>query len=273
MQIISATPKKQTHPCFYAQAKGKYGRIHLPVAGSCNIQCNYCRRDHDCLNENRPGVTKAVMSSSKALDHLSEKLVRMPHISVAAVAGPGDAFCDGETTIDLFERIRALYPELSLCVSSNGLNVLPFVDDLKKLDVGFVSLTVNAIDPKIGALLIRHANYKGHRYLGEDAAGLLIENQLESVRQLKKNGFIVKINTVVVPGINEDHVVFLARFMEKTGVDLMNLIPLIPVAGTRFEGIKAPAPSRVKLLRETAGRFVPQMYHCRRCRADAAGCL
>ena len=51
----------KAHPCFYAGAKGKYGRLHLPVAQSCNIQCAYCRRDHDCPNENRPGVTQGVI--------------------------------------------------------------------------------------------------------------------------------------------------------------------------------------------------------------------
>ncbi|MCG8618018.1 MAG: hypothetical protein MI802_17530 [Desulfobacterales bacterium] len=81
------------HPCFFAKDKATYGRIHLPVASSCNIRCAYCRRDHDCANENRPGVTTAVVSPEAALDCLGRALREQPHISVAGIAGPGDAFC------------------------------------------------------------------------------------------------------------------------------------------------------------------------------------
>ena len=28
----------KTHPCFNKHAKGKYARVHLPVAPQCNIQ-------------------------------------------------------------------------------------------------------------------------------------------------------------------------------------------------------------------------------------------
>ncbi|HBS58203.1 MAG TPA: nitrogenase cofactor biosynthesis protein NifB, partial [Firmicutes bacterium] len=45
----------QKHPCYTAGAQ--HARLHLPVAPQCNIQCNYCNRKFDCLNESRPGVT------------------------------------------------------------------------------------------------------------------------------------------------------------------------------------------------------------------------
>lgn len=45
------------HPCFNAGARHRVGRIHLPVAPKCNMQCNYCNRDFECVNESRPGVS------------------------------------------------------------------------------------------------------------------------------------------------------------------------------------------------------------------------
>ncbi|MFH1156891.1 MAG: hypothetical protein V1793_24095 [Pseudomonadota bacterium] len=53
----------------------------------------------------------------------------------------------------------------------------------------------------------------------------------------------------------------------------MNLIPLIPVSGTRLSHVQPPNPARVRALREKAGIFVPQMHQCTRCRSDAAGLL
>jgi len=53
------------HPCFNADARAKTGRIHLPIAPSCNIQCNYCDRKFDCMNESRPGVTSKLLTPRK----------------------------------------------------------------------------------------------------------------------------------------------------------------------------------------------------------------
>ena len=55
------------HPCFNGDARGIFGRVHLPVAPACNVQCNFCDRKHDCPNESRPGVTSVVLSPGQAL--------------------------------------------------------------------------------------------------------------------------------------------------------------------------------------------------------------
>ncbi|HDL15175.1 MAG TPA: hypothetical protein ENH28_03335, partial [Euryarchaeota archaeon] len=56
----SCIPKVKNHPCYSKEAHSKFGRIHVPVAPKCNVQCNYCVRKYDCANENRPGVTTRV---------------------------------------------------------------------------------------------------------------------------------------------------------------------------------------------------------------------
>jgi len=52
---------RSLHPCFDRESAGTCGRAHLPVAPRCNIQCNYCNRKYDCVNESRPGVSSAVL--------------------------------------------------------------------------------------------------------------------------------------------------------------------------------------------------------------------
>ena len=54
------------HPCFSESASLHFGRIHLPVAPKCNIQCNYCDRRYDCANENRPGVAAEILQPEEA---------------------------------------------------------------------------------------------------------------------------------------------------------------------------------------------------------------
>ncbi|HOG98319.1 MAG TPA: nitrogenase molybdenum-iron cofactor biosynthesis protein, partial [Methanothrix soehngenii] len=54
------------HPCFSEKACHSFGRMHLAVAPKCNIQCKYCIRDFDCVNESRPGVTSQVLKPKEA---------------------------------------------------------------------------------------------------------------------------------------------------------------------------------------------------------------
>ena len=35
------------HPCFQEKCHGQFGRIHLPVAPKCTIQCAFCDRKYD----------------------------------------------------------------------------------------------------------------------------------------------------------------------------------------------------------------------------------
>ncbi len=271
--LNSILPEGRLHPCFFSEAKGAYGRIHLPVASGCNIQCAYCRRDYDCVHENRPGVTEGVLSPEEALERLERALDRMPYLSVAGVAGPGDAFADPERTLKTFELIRRKNNKIALCVSTNGLNIMDFIPDLKSLDVGFVTITINTLDPLIGAMIYKWVDYNKARLYGEYGAEVLINNQLKAITLLKSRNFTVKINSVVIPGVNDDHILFLAKRLGMAGADLMNMIPVIRVKGTEMEKITPPSKEMVHRLRKAAGAFIPQMHHCTRCRSDAAGML
>ena len=273
---MSADVRRQEdtrHPCFYAASRKRYGRIHLPVAASCNIQCVYCRRDHDCPHENRPGVSRGVLSPVAAMDYLDRVLKVMPEISVVGIAGPGDPFSAPTATLETLTRVRAAHPDMAMCVSTNGLDLLPHIDALEALGVGFVTVTANAVHPAIAARLSPSILFEGRRLHGAAAGETLVARQLAAVAQLKARGFTVKVNCVVLPGVNEHHVPSVAERMAQLGVDIMNVLPLLPVAGTAMADTPPPSPGLMKKIREQAARHVPQMQHCTRCRADAAGLL
>jgi nitrogen fixation protein NifB len=50
-------------------------------------------------------------------------------------------------------------------------------------------------------------------------------------------------------------------------------MPLLPTAGTPFAAVPEPDRDQLKKLRAVAARYLPQMTHCSRCRADAVGML
>jgi len=263
----------KTHPCFNKDAKGKYARVHLPVAPQCNIHCNYCKRDYDCVNESRPGVTSEILTPEQALAYTIRLREKMPHLSVVGIAGPGDPFANPIQTMKTLHLIRNEFPDMILCLSSNGLNVLPYVDELKELEVSHVTITLNGTNTETLSKLYKWVRFEKRGYFGEQAATILLKNQMEAIRALKRAGITVKVNTIVVPGINDHSIVDLAREMKEFGVDIMNTIPLYPVEGTPFEDFEEPSPERMKELRNGIKEYLPPMTHCSRCRADAVGLL
>lgn len=265
--------QRSRHPCFTAAAQKLYGRVHLPVAPACNLKCAYCNGKYDCPNENRPGLASRIIEPDQVADYLSRALRRCPAITVVGIAGPGDPFHDPARTLAALAAVRALRPDLSLCLATNGLNLSDSVDDLAALDVGFVTVTVNAVQPEIGRRIYTAVRLKNRVLSGLEAAGVLLDRQLAAISRLKAKHMVVKVNTVVVPGLNDAHIPEIARRLSGYGVDLMNLIPLIPLPGTPLADYLAPSMASLESLRRTAASFIPQMRHCRRCRADAAGLL
>jgi nitrogen fixation protein NifB len=139
----------ENHPCFNDKVRHLYGRIHLPVAPRCNVQCNFCNRKYDCVNESRPGVTSGTLSPEQAIDYLDQVLEIKKNISVVGIAGPGDAFANPEDSLETLRLVREKYPYMILCVATNGLNLEPYAEQLAQVNVSHVSVTVNAVDPTI----------------------------------------------------------------------------------------------------------------------------
>ncbi len=261
------------HPCFNKDASGECGRVHLPVAPKCNIGCRYCNRKYDCVNESRPGVTSAVLSPAQAATYVDKVLAVEPRITVIGIAGPGDPMAEPEKTLETIRRVHAKHPELLFCLSSNGLNLPDHVDELAEAGVTHMTVTVNAVDPEVGKNFYRFVRDGKVLYRGREAAELILSRQLESIRRLKAKGITVKVNTIVTPGYNDHHVEEVARKMRELGVDILNLIPLCPTADTDFAEVPEPTPDMIETLRAKAEAYLPQMRHCKRCRADAVGLL
>lgn len=261
------------HPCFNKNACHEYGRIHLPVAPLCNIRCGYCDRRHSCVNESRPGVTAKVIKPREALQVLLQEVERMPWISVAGIAGPGDPLANPDETLETLRLVREAMPGLVPCLSTNGLALPDYAADLAALGITHITVTVNAVDPVVGAKLYCHVTTARGKLTGIEGAQTLLERQLQGIRLVKKHGMTVKVNMVLVTGINDGHVEDVARFMAAENVDLMNIIPMLPVAGAPLGHIPEPGKDALAKARSRAQKWIPQMRHCGRCRADAVGLI
>lgn len=262
------------HPCFSKDASKHFGRVHLPVAKTCNISCNYCHRDYDCPNESRPGVTSSLLAPEDAVKRIYDVKRFFNGISVAAIAGPGDSLAEPRNTMKTFELVKEEFPEIILCMSTNGLNLADNLDELKDKRVNFITVTLNAVDVSIAAKIYRYVNYNGNSYTEKDAAGLLLDRQIKGIEKAVKMGFTLKINSVLIPGINDFHIKDISEKVKELGVYLFNVMPMIPAEKSYFykSGVKgATRKDVVNITKEFEGINI--MEHCRQCRSDACGLL
>jgi len=258
------------HPCLDKKAARWFGRIHLPVAPSCNIKCRYCTRLYDCVNESRPGVTSRVLTPGEALDRVSEVVKKDHRIRVVGIAGPGDPLANPET-LETLELVHKQYPHLIKCISTNGLMLEDNLERLQDTGVKAVTVTVNAVCPVVGSKIYGYISYRNKVYYGTAGAQLLWRRQEAGIKKAAEMGMTVKINTVFIPGVNDNHLTDIARAVKALGAYIMNVMPLIPQA--EFAALERPTRKEIHLARQKLAFIISQMEHCRQCRADAVGML
>ncbi len=264
--------KTATHPCFNCGAHD-YARMHLPIAPKCNISCNYCVRKFDCPNESRPGVTTNILKPQEAFEKYMEVKKKVPKLSVVGIAGPGDALANFEETKKTLELIREQDKEVTFCLSTNGLMLPRHANELIQLGVSHVTVTMNAIDPKIGGQIYKYVDYMGVRYYGETAAAILLANQLTGIQLLTSQGIVCKVNIVMLKGINDQHIPEVVKKVKELEGTITNIMQLIPVSGSVFENLPLVSNKEIMKMRKDCGETMKQMYHCKQCRADAIGTL
>jgi nitrogen fixation protein NifB len=269
--------KVHNHPCYSEQAHHHYARMHVAVAPACNIQCNYCNRKYDCSNESRPGVVSEVLSPEQAVRKVLAVAAHIPQMSVLGIAGPGDALANPERSFATFRALQAQAPDIKLCISTNGLALPENVEELCRYNVDHVTITINCVDPDVGAKIYPWIFWKNRRIRGRKAAAILIEQQQKGLEMLAERGVLVKVNSVMIPGVNDAHLEEVSRVVKAKGAFLHNVMPLIsePEHGTYYGvmGQRGPTPAELQTLQDACADDMSMMRHCRQCRADAVGLL
>ncbi len=265
--------KRETdHPCFGGD-HSKAGRIHLPVAPGCNIKCGFCERKFDCANESRPGVTSKILTPEQAVRRveLVKRHMEMqggPQLKVVGIAGPGDPLANPKT-FETFKLVREAFPEMTLCLSTNGLRLPETLEQILAADVHSLTVTINALTPETGAKVYEWINFAGTKLRGAEAAEILLMEQLKGVEMAAKAGMMVKVNHVYIPGVNDHESLDLAVKVRDLGAEMMNIMPVIPVG--IFKDIEPPSKMNMEMIRNQAELILSQARHCKQCRADAAG--
>ncbi|MFC0243764.1 radical SAM protein [Rhodopseudomonas telluris] len=257
------------HPCFSPTPEGhaQAERLHLPVSPDCNIDCAFCKRDFG-RQDPRPASAARLLTPDQAVAIVERAVESCPTLSVVGIAGPGDPLAS-EHALDVFARVRSRWPNLTLCLSTNGLMLPESIDQIAQLGVETLTVTVNAVDPAIQAQITPKIAWHRHRLDGVAAGERLIANQLAGIARAAARGLTIKVNTVLIPTVNEDHIGDIAARVAAAGAQLINIIPLIPQH--RFAHLPAPGLMKRYVARAEAECHLRVFHDCKPCRADACG--
>jgi nitrogen fixation protein NifB len=199
----------------------KHIKVKLPVAALSDIRTVFD------LNEHEHPVTilnpfQAVGLLENAVNNAGDRL------AYAEIAGPGEPFANPEETVKTIELIRNKYPELKVTVGTNGLNASFYADKLARLKVSRLTMTINAVDAKIGSRIYSAVNYNGFVYKGEEGAEVLVLSQLDAIEKLLGYRINVRINTILIPGVNDRHIGDIEKKVKELGIGMIHLKMKVP---------------------------------------------
>lgn len=197
----------------------------------------------------------------------------MPNLTVVGIAGPGDALANFKEVKETLSLIKEYDKDVTFCLSTNGL-MLPFhCEEIIELGVSHITITINGIDPNITAKIYKYVDYLGNVYTGVAGAQILLNNQLSGLKYLSERGIVCKVNIVMLKGINDKHIEETVKKVKMLGASITNIMQMIPVKGSVFEEMPLVSNKEIMELRNVCEKHLPQMYHCKQCRADAIGTL
>ncbi len=269
--------KVKNHPCYSEEAHHHYARMHVAVAPACNIQCNYCNRKYDCANESRPGVVSEKLTPEQAAKKVLAVASTIPQMTVLGIAGPGDPLANPEKTFKTFELISKTAPDIKLCLSTNGLALPDHVDTIAGFNVDHVTITINMVDPEIGAKIYPWVFWKHKRYNRRRSRKAADRSSVAGSRDAHRARHSLQGQFGDDPRGQRQASCRGQQGGEVARRLLHNIMPLIsaPEHGTVFglTGQRGPTAQELKALQDSCEGEMNMMRHCRQCRADAVGLL
>lgn len=257
------------HPCYSNRRENLWARIHLPVAPICNVKCAFCEHGYgSACHSSKPGFSSKIISVDQALQRLEQELAALDSLKIVAVSGPGEPLANSQT-IELFTRVREKHEDLKICFSTNGTLLGKNIGVLADLGIDTISVSISALEPATAASIYEWAVMDRKRLTGEAMGEAVVNAQLDGVEKAAEADITVKVNTILIPGINHNEVARVAKAVAKAGAAIQNVVPLVPAGNMKH--LKPPSSGELAAARAACSRFISQFLHCQQCRSDVVG--
>jgi len=234
----------------------RYGRVVVPLVGACNLQCVFCSKSIVCHNGGATREAMPELSPWQALKYAGEVLEEYPQLKSICIAGPGEPFADPEYAITAVKLIKKRFPAMNVSVITNGIEAFNYCDQLVAAGLDNLTVTINSLNRGIITRLYDWVRFEKRLYRGEQAAEIIRDNQIKTVRQFAYSGIDVKVNTIYLPGINDIDIVAIARKSAQIGAKSFACIRTVQDPDTG-ENVSHPVSEReLDAVRKQCSKYI-----------------
>ena len=164
--------------------------LRLSLTDKCNLRCNYC------LPEHAKFAPAKNLLSDEEIFFLCEILFALG-INKVRITG-GEPFLR-QGIGKMLTKLREMLPEGNINITTNGLLTTKYVPLMKSLNIRNVNLSLDALSPEVFFRITRRNDF---------------DKVWNCLQILLENGFHVKVNAVVMSGLNESEILPLAKLAE-----------------------------------------------------------
>jgi len=181
-----------------------YARISL--TDKCNFRCLYCMPE--C------GIEKKEHSEIISLEDMFTVIKVLSELGIKKVRFTGGEPLVRKGAIDLIERVHEELPSIeNISITTNGVFLPSYIDRLKKVNLSSVNISIDSFNEDDYRKITRGGNLK---------------DALEGLKCAKEaNIDKIKLNAVLLKGINDDKIKDFADFGRENNVEV-RFIELMP---------------------------------------------
>ncbi|MFB6291032.1 MAG: GTP 3',8-cyclase MoaA [Candidatus Bipolaricaulia bacterium] len=195
----------------------KVNYLRLSLTGRCNFRCKYCLPEE--------GIEKLPRKEILSFEEIVNLVGAASELGINKVRFTGGEPLTRKDLPGLVEMVSGIEGIDELSLTTNGSSLSGVADDLSKAGLDRVNVSIDAIDPEVFAEITR---------------GGELSSVLAGIKAAKRAGLDpVKLNTVIMKGVNESQIGPLVEFAaaEDLVLRFIELMPMGEAAGEAIESM------------------------------------
>ena len=190
----------------------KHDYLRISLTERCNLRCFYCMPENGIqLKDNHEYMTKSeVVSIAKTFVEMGVKKIRLT----------GGEPLVRKDAAEIIEELSALPVELA--ITTNGILLDKFMNQFKRLNINAINVSLDTLNET------KFNNITRRNYF---------EKVLSNIQLMLDNGFKLKVNAVLIRGVNDDELIDFVEFTKDKDIHY-RFVEFMPFNGNNWDWSK-----------------------------------
>ena len=194
----------------------KFNRVHnylrISLTDNCNLRCTYCmpEENYEFTPNNKLMQVDEIESIAKVFVSLGVNKIRLTG---------GEPFVRKDVR-EIIQKLSKL--PVTLTITTNGTRLDQYIDDIVKANIKSINISLDTLQSDRFILMTRRDHLKDVR---------------ANIDLLLKHNIKVKVNMVVLKGINEDEIIDFVEWTKEAPIHV-RFIEFMPFTGNKWSSEK-----------------------------------